>query len=259
MWNNVENLFREYMGTGLIVIIFCISLIYLWIKENRKYVRIMFIYVPVILLFLFFNPLFAVLLYDLAENEIYYRILWLLPITVTVAFAAVTLYGKLPKKRRTIYVLAAAAGIVVSGSYIYKNPFFEKAENLYHVPDCVVHICDAIAVPGREVQAVFPLDLVQYVRQYDPTICMPYGREMTVERWYYWGDLPDEMEKEAVELSRLAPLAKEAGCHYIILHETKPGQEGFEKTGYRYVETAAGYRIYLQDGVYLGLDYEQGE
>ena len=45
----------------------------------------------------------------------------------------------------------------------------------------------------------------------------------------------------------------------IILHETKPGQEGFEKTGYRYVETAAGYRIYLQDGVYLGLDYEQGE
>ena len=98
MWNNVENLFREYMGTGLIVIIFCISLIYLWIKENRKYVRIMFIYVPVILLFLFFNPLFAVLLYDLAENEIYYRILWLLPITVTVAFAAVTLYGKLPKK-----------------------------------------------------------------------------------------------------------------------------------------------------------------
>lgn len=75
MWNNVENLFREYMGTGLIVIIFCISLIYLWIKENRKYVRIIFIYVPVILLFLFFNPLFAVLLYDLAENEIYYRIL----------------------------------------------------------------------------------------------------------------------------------------------------------------------------------------
>ena len=64
MWNNVENLFREYMGTGLIVIIFCISLIYLWIKENRKYVRIMFIYVPVILLFLFFMVLIDPLLTD---------------------------------------------------------------------------------------------------------------------------------------------------------------------------------------------------
>ena len=52
------------------------------------------------------------------------------------------------------------------------------------------------------------------------------------------------MEKEAVELSRLAPLAKEAGCHYIILSEEKeiigePAQFGWEIFG-----RIDGYIIY---------------
>lgn len=221
MWSIATDLFREYAGSGLIVILYLLSLIYLWVKEERKYVRILFLYVPVILLFLYFNPLFAGVLSHLAEGEIYYRVLWLLPITVTIAFTASEIYNRLPDGRRMVFGLTAAVGIVVSGSYIYHNPYFQKAENLYHVPDSVVHICDAISVPGREVQAAFPLELVQFVRQYDPTICMPYGREMTVDRWHRWSELPSEMEKDTIDLDRLAPLAKAEGCHYVILPEDK--------------------------------------
>ena len=253
MWNIVTNLFWEYMGTGLIMILYLISLIYLWVKEQRKYVRILFVTVPVILLLLFFNPLFAGLLYRLAGDEIYYRILWLLPITVTIAFAAAMLYGGLPDKQRTVFALAAAAGIMISGGYIYHNPYFQKAENLYHMPDSVVNICDVIVVPGREVQAAFPLELVQYVRQYAPTVCMPYGREVTVDRWHIWGGLPDEMEKEQIDLSRLAPLAKEEGCHYIILSEEKeiignPGEYRWE-----IFHQTDGYVIYRD--MDFGLEY----
>lgn len=244
MWSIVMDLFREYMGTGLIVMLFLISLIYLWVKEERKYVRILFVYVPMILLLLFFNPLFAGLMYRLADDEIYYRILWLLPITVTVAFAAVTLYGRLSDKNRTVFALAAAAGIVFSGSYIYSNPYFGRAENLYHVPQSVVHICDAIIVPGREVQAAFPLELVQYVRQYEPTICMPYGREMTVDRWNNWGSLPEEMERESIDLGRLAPLAKEEGCHYVILPEDKEVVGNPAEYGWEVFDRIDGYVIY---------------
>ncbi|MCM1063936.1 MAG: hypothetical protein NC420_05565 [Eubacterium sp.] len=244
MWNTVANLFWEYMGTGLVVILYLLSLIWLWVKEERKYVRILFVYVPVTLLALFFNPLFAKVVYRLAGDEIYYRILWLLPITVTIAFAAASVYGRLSDKSRIVFALAVAAGIVMSGSYIYNNPHFQKAENLYHMPDSVVHICDAIAVPGREVQAVFPLEMVQYVRQYEPTVCMPYGREVTVERWSSWGELPAEMEKETIDLSRLAPLTKESGCYYIILSEEKevigdPAEYGWDVFG-----RMDGYVIY---------------
>lgn len=238
-------LFREYMGTGLIMILFLVSLIYLWVQEKRKYIRILFIYVPVILLCLFFNPLFTRLVYGLAGEEIYYRMLWLLPVTVTIAFAFVTLYGELAGKRKVLFALAAAAGIMVSGSYIYSNPYFQKAENLYHVPDCVVHICDAIVVQGREVQAAFPLELVQYVRQYEPTVCMPYGREMTVERWYYtWSDLLNEMERDTIDLSRLAPLAKREGCHYVILSEDKEVKGNPAEYDWEVFDRIDGYVIY---------------
>ncbi|MCM1541480.1 MAG: hypothetical protein NC121_09470 [Blautia sp.] len=244
MWNIVANLFREYMGTGLVMILYLLSILYLWMKEKRKYVRILFVYVPVILLILFFNPLFAKVVYSLVGDEIYYRILWLLPVTVTVAFAAVTLYVRIPDKGRTVFALAAAAVIMLSGSYIYRNPNFRKADNLYHMPDSVVHVCDAIVAPGREVRAAFPLEMVQYVRQYEPTICMPYGREMTVDRWSVWGALPGEMEKETIDLSRLAPLTKEKVCHYIILPEDKdiigdPAAYGWSVHG-----QADGYVIY---------------
>lgn len=245
MWNMAMELFREYMGTGLIIILFLISLIYLWVQEKRKYIRILFIYTPVILLCLFFNPLFTWLVYSIAGEEIYYRMLWLLPVTVTLAFAAVTLYGQLSGKRKVVFALAAIAGIAFSGSFVYSNPYFREAENLYHVPDCVVHICDEIVVPGREVEAAFPLELVQYVRQYEPTVCMPYGREMTVERWHYFqSGLLNEMEQDTIDLSRLAPLAKEEGCHYVILSENKDIKGNPAEYEWEVFDRTDGYIIY---------------
>ena len=63
MWNDVVVLFREYMGTGLIVIWYLLSLVYLFVKEKRKPLRVLFLYVPVILLLLYFNPLLAQIVY----------------------------------------------------------------------------------------------------------------------------------------------------------------------------------------------------
>ena len=183
---------------------------------------------PVILLLLYFNPLFAELVFGVAGGEIYYRIIWLLPITIVIAYTCVCILGDMVRKQNdsgrdrtsegkvkkglpSIVAAVCLGGlIVISGSFIYDNPFFHKAENLYHVPDSVVHICDAINVPGREVMAVFPLELVQYVRQYSPVTRMPYGREMTVERWNYYNPLCEAMYAQVIDMEVLAPLVKEA-------------------------------------------------
>ena len=151
MWNEVITLFREYMGTGLIVGWFLLALVYLMLKEKRKNIRIVFVYVPLVLLLLYFNPLVAEIIYGLAGNEIYYRILWLLPITVVIAYSVIHLYGQLKGKIRIVFAAICAVLCMISGSFIYSNPFFGRAENLYHVPDSVVNICDAIEVQGREV------------------------------------------------------------------------------------------------------------
>ena len=231
MWNDVVGLFREYMGTGLIVIWFLVSLIYLLIKEKRKHIRILSIYVPVILLLLFFNPLLANAVYEMADGEIYYRILWLLPITVVIAFAIVE--------------------VMVSGGYIYSNPYFHEAQNWYHMPQSVVDICDAIEVEGREVRAVFPVELLQYVRQYSPVVCMPYGREITVDRWNILNELYDAMEAEVVDAERLTALTREQECVYIVLPEDKKVNGELEAYAFELFTRVEGYVVYKDATVNL--------
>lgn len=245
--NHAIVLFREYMGTGLIMMWFLLSLVYLFLREERKQIRILFLYVPVILLLLFFNPLFSKLMTKYMGDEIYYRILWLLPVTVTIAYTCVRIYGSLAGKRRKVFAVSVIFLTIVSGNWIYGNSFFSKAENLYHVPDSVVHICDAIEIPGREVTAVFPLDMVQYVRQYSPVVCMPYGREIIVEKWNDWAvqnPLCDAMEAERINAPELGSLAREQDCIYIVLPEDKEIRGDMRNSGYELFLETDGYRVY---------------
>lgn len=242
---DVITLFRDYMGTGLTMIWFLLALIYLWLKEKRTNFRILFIYVPIILLVLFFNPIVARIVFRVGDVEIYYRILWLLPVTMTIACAVTEIFGQLRGKVRILFAVLAAVILMVSGSLIYQNPLFHRAENWYHMPQSVVHICDAIVVEGREVMAVFPEELLQYVRQYDGTVCMPYGREMTVDRWNVWNELYAAMEAEEVDATALTVLARERGCHYIILPEDKKIVGDMAAYSYELFDRMDGYVIYL--------------
>ena len=237
-------LFQEYMGTGLIMIWFLISLLYLWLTEKRKHIRVMFLYVPLVLLFVFFTPLVAKLVSGLADGEIYYRILWLLPVTPVIACAAVDFCGKLVGYRKYVGITAALILFMLSGSLIYRNPYFQKAENVYHVPTSVVDICDAIEVPGREVMAVFPGELLQYVRQYSNVVCMPYGRNIVVSKWIVQNDLYDVMEQETIDAAELAELARKEQCAYIILPESKNLVGRLQDREYEEFARMHGYVIY---------------
>ncbi len=244
-------LFQEYMGTGLIVIWFLVSLLYLWLTEKRKNIRVMFLYVPLLLLLFFFNPLIAKIFSEMADGEIYYRILWLLPITSVTAFGTVSFCGKLAGKKKYVGITTTLVLFMVSGSLIYRNPYFQRAENAYHVPQSVVDICDAIEVPGREVMAAFPGELLQYVRQYSNVVCMPYGRDIVVSKWTVQNDLYDVMEQEVIEVQELAELAREEQCAYVILPEEKKLVGEMQDQDFEEFGRMHGYVIYKDSTVDL--------
>lgn len=248
MWKDAVELFRNFMGTGMIVIWFLLAVIYLFVNEKRKYVRILFVYMPVTLLLFYFNPLFAKLMFELLGDEIYYRLLWLLPITPVIAYTCVCICVKVRESRGKgtagVLTLCMAVMVAVSGSFIYSNQFFYKAENQYHMPDSVVHICDAIIVPGREVMAVFPPECVQFVRQYSPLVCMPYGRETIVERWGFNSEIYDLMTAEEIDLEALNRVALEERCHYVILHSGRRVKGNFADYKWELFCETDGYSVY---------------
>ncbi|GFH96315.1 hypothetical protein IMSAGC003_02870 [Lachnospiraceae bacterium] len=253
MWKMITELFQGFMGTGLIMGWYLLALVYLWFVEKDRRRRVLLVYAPLAVLALYFNPLFARLVYGAVGDEIYYRILWLLPVTIVVAYATADLYGRLRGRKKYGFAVLSAVLVMISGSCIYASPHFHKAENLYHMPQAVVDICDAIQVEGREVMAVFPKEMLSFVRQYTPLVCMPYGREMLVERWQADNPLYDAMEAPVLDLDVILPLAKTYSSHFVILPEGKKTTGHAEDYGFVLVNRMDGYVIYQDTGVYIGL------
>ena len=253
MWNSALELFESYMGTGLITVFFFAMVVYLYFVETDKAKKILFVYMPAGLLLLYFNPLFCNLVYGFIGDEIYYRILWLMPVTIVLSYGIVNLYRRYQGRGRWIVAIFLAIGVMLSGKLIYTNENFKKAENEYHIPQTVVEICDAIMVEGREVMAVFPMEMLQYVRQYSAYVCMPYGREMTIDRWGFYSELCLIMEADVIVVEKMAELAKANYCHYIIIESDKELLGDMETYDYELFDQINGYDIYIDRSIYIGL------
>lgn len=227
---------------------FLAALIYLFINEKQKPKRIILVYMPVIMLVLYFNPLFAAAFCKMVGSEIYFRICWLMPVIVVISYAAVCICSRLKGKKQFLFTAAVMALIAVSGKLVYSNPLYGRAENVYHVPDSVVHICDAIVMPGREVMAVFPSELLLYVRQYSPMVCMPYGRDIFTG---YYNAFYYAMERETIDLDELVRFTRGNQCHYIVLGEGKKFLGNPRDFGWEIFERIDGYVIYRDTEVPL--------
>lgn len=241
--------FLNYMGTGLTVIWFLLALLYLFFNERRKPRRILFVYVPIVTLLLFFNPLFSEAVCLVIGSDVYFRTCWLLPVIAVIAYCVAEIAGRLEGRRAVSFGAVSLLLVMFSGKLVFSSPLYSRAENIYHVPQAVVEICDAIRVPGREVMAAFPREMLLYVRQYSPYVCMPYGREtmMGVHDVFYEA----MVETDEVDLETVVPLARQAGCHFLILPKEKPVRGDVKDYDWTIFMETEEYVVYRDNGVEL--------
>ncbi|MEG1847640.1 MAG: hypothetical protein RRX92_09630 [Lachnospiraceae bacterium] len=249
MMTQVIEIFRLYHGSSLYMTLFCCGLLYLWLTEQDKSLRVVLIYVSATILFLFFFPLFSYfMIHFILDGEVYYRILWFLPMSIVVAYAAVRVISRQTQMlRKVVLSLMVCLVLCMGGDYTYDNPTFEPTENLYHLPQTVVDICDAIMPQEGEewVCAAMPQELLSYVRQYTTQIHMPYGRAVLIKRWNLPHPMYDTMEAAVIDVKLLTEQAREYGCHYIVLEESRAMDGNPEEQGFRLVTNVDGYNIYL--------------
>lgn len=240
-------IFREYSGTGFLTVLYLLALLYLWMTEKNVTVRAVFVYGASILQALFFFPLFYYG-YQLLDAGTYYRILWLLPMSVTIAYAGTRILGKFPR----FGIIFGLLLIAISGQCVYSNIYITKAENAYHIPQEVIEVCDLIMpAEGEErVTGVFPDELIHFVRQYSTRIQMAYGRDALVEDWTYGvHPLHEIMKKEELPVEELTKLATEYRCQYIILEKSKKLIGDFEKLQVYKLGETGNYDIYRNEQV----------
>ncbi|WP_026509481.1 hypothetical protein [Butyrivibrio sp. LC3010] len=236
-------IFKLYGENGFLIPLFLVSLIYLLIteKDNRK--RLVIAVAPLIVLVGFFIPYTRIAYVAVLSDggDTYYRILWLLPMGVCISYAGCKLF--INHKRIGLPVVSAL--IILCGSIVYKNQYMVKAENVYHIPQVVIDVCDVIS-PGENeprVRAVFPSEMLHFVRQYDTNILMPYGRDII--HWDYYNAVHEVFEKpEEINAKDLLEATRQAQCRYIVMHEGRKIDVPLDKMGLELVDNVGGYNIY---------------
>lgn len=238
----ILTIFQAYTGSGFLTILYLLALLYLWISEKNTTIRAILVYGAGILQILFFFPLFYYG-YQLLDEGTYYRILWILPMTATIAYSCVKMLAKYPKVSMWIGILL----LMLCGQYVYSNTYITPAENLYHIPQETIEVCDMIMPKEGEerITGLFPDDLIHFVRQYTSKIQMPYGRDYLAPDWIYGNHpLREVFNEKEIKISKLISLATEYKCHYIIIEKEKRLIGDWDKLKLIRIGETANYDIY---------------
>lgn len=244
---------QDISGSGMLVALYVCALFFLFFQEKETYKRILLVYLPAFWIALLLLPITYRVIASVIDEELYYRFFWMLPMTLVIAYACVQLYHLYRGKYRKIVALLLAFVLVVSGNFVYDNWRYSKTENIYHVPQEVVDICDFIHAEGREVMALFPMELMQYVRQYDSTICMPYGRNLLVAEWEMWHPLYFMFEIYETDSLAIGKEAANYECSYVVAVEGKLLAEDLLESGYEKLNSLHGYDIFYNDDIFQAI------
>lgn len=238
-------IFKNYMGfdqNGYLAGIYLFMLLYLWLTEKDKRIKAVLVYAPTVILLLFFCPLFRkAFVRILDDSETYYRLLWLLQMSLVSAYGMIKLCGR----HRRIGLALMCAAVIVCGDFVYDSENITKAENAYHLPQDAVDIVDLVEPEEGRITILVPADLIYYIRQYSTNIELPYGREMLIARWDYWHDMYMAMEQaEVIDTASFVELARTYPCAYIVLSEDRQMKEPLTGYGYALYDRVGEYLIY---------------
>lgn len=242
-------LFKEYSGHGMIVTLFLLSLCYLGYVEKNKEKRRLLVAFPICILLVFFCPFIIIFLENLSEEDVFWRMLWSIPMLCVIAYAAILFIRKLEGIKRYLSIFGMIVIIIISGDYLYDNPNYQEAENLENIPSKVVEICDQIIVEGREVMACFPAEMLMYVTQYTDYIKMPYGREVFLkpDGINMGNALYELVEKEEVDTKELSQGLRDKGCHFVVLRKSTILKGDLEKENWKVYYESNEYIVYLDE------------
>lgn len=237
--------FKNYMGfhqNHYLAGIYLFMLLYLWLTEKDRHRRAVFVYAPTLILLIFFCPLFRKLFVGLMDDsETYYRLLWLLQMSLVSAYGMVRLCAK----HRRIGLVLMCAAVVVCGDYVYDSENIARAENAYHLPQEAIDVVNLIEPEEGRITVLMPADLLTYVRQYSTNIELPYGREMLISRWDYYHAMYEAMERaEVIETETFVELAREYPCAYIVLKEDREITEPLTEYGFELYGQVGEFVIY---------------
>ncbi len=248
-----------YNNKSFLIPLFLIALLFLWVTEKDRKLRVVLLYLVAAIGIVFLCPIYAWVGMKI-DADIYYRVLWSLPMGILVCYSAVKLmiHFKAFVSKLLVLILAVLM-IVVNGELVYTNSFHIRSVNTYHIPQQVIDVADALKLDNYKPIAVLPAELLPFFRQYSADVFTPYGRNILEPAWTFQNDLYDAMEgdRSAYDVAEVARCARNHQCAFVVLSCAKQMNGSMEEQGYFLFRFVQGYFIYM-DYNYYWVFKEQG-
>ena len=154
--NTIKSSYEQFLGSGMYFALFLVSMLYIFMKEKDKKKRILFIYFPIVIFAVITNPFFNLLSSVVFTVNTYYRLFWLLPLGIVIAYTAVLVVNEGKDKIEKIVIFVSLFVIIaLSGKFYFdtKGTFVEFG-NLYKLPDESVLVAQLIGIDEEEVAQI---------------------------------------------------------------------------------------------------------
>ena len=175
----IKNTFQEFIGSGMYMLLFLIALLYIYMKEDNKKNKAFLLYTSIIILFITLYPIFNKAVGKIFTDSVYWRVFWLLPLGITIAYAGVKFINSEKQKyKQIVATIGLILIVVVSGKLIYNKENYFELGNFYKLPDEDVLVTQLIGADDEDYKkAIAPESLVAHMRQIDASIDLAYRRD----------------------------------------------------------------------------------
>lgn len=247
-WTAIER-GRWYIGEGWHFYLFLAALLFLILNRKEKDNRRWLAGYSLLFLALYFCPVTAKIIMKYCVGDlVYWRMFWLLPASAVIAYGAVQICrGQKSRAAQGLAVVCTLVLIAATGKtpYIGSDAPYQKAVNMQKLPADVCQICDQITGTLKEQEkavAVMPDELIGYVRQYDASIELAYGRRSKLKKRRK--RIHRQMNRENPNFQKLIRMLRRSGVNYLVYLADEDQNRQIESLAFERVGKAGDYIIY---------------
>lgn len=184
-----KSIYDMTMGQGAYFVLYLMSISYMLIRKSSKSVpKILFCGIFMCSFLTFLNPFFCEFVSKkITGVDVYWRLYWLLPIYLSIAYVFSELLGELNGLRRFAGLIMMCIIIYAGGGYIYqKDLSWEHFKNVYKLPEEGICVAEELLGKKEYTSCIFPEDLSPKIRQYSSKITVIKARGMSGSDKYGW-------------------------------------------------------------------------
>lgn len=256
--NEIEVLYKYFNNENYIFfVIFLISIIYIFSTEKDKKIKDFFVGYSIFILIIIWNPVCIYVLNKFINFGAMYRIYYMLPNCITIAYALTKIVEKNDNHiKKTIAILGMAVIIMFFGNSIFNQYTTVKVNNYYKLPDEVVQIAYIIS-GDKEIEnkkAIVPYGMSSQIRQVCADIEMYYSRLVSNPKDENGNSLPHDTDDASNyppvqnlnngNVEYIAQICKESGTNYVVFSKSTILSEKMENYNFKLYSETENYTIY---------------